>query len=469
MPSVPKQTRLQHLHLRAGFGEKIAVIRADGKKSVKAVVEKLFQDSVTPVPFQHREEPAGDWRATKETDRLEKKMLVRESREQIRELNLRWLDRMSKGPDALRQKMTLFWHGHFACKSRNAHSTLQYLNTLQEHALGKFGDLLGAVSKTPAMLQFFNNQQNRKDSPNEDFTREVMELFTLGRGNYSENDVKNAARAFTGWGFDPEGKYAFRPGQHDADPKTFFGQTGNFTGEDLIRMILERKETAQFVSQKVYRSFVNDQADPARVWAMAERFHRSGYDIRDLMEYVFTADWFYEPRNVGGHIKSPVELIAGLNKQFDVAYEDEGSLLFIQKVLGQVVLYPPNVAGWAEGRSWIDSSSLIFRMKLPEFLFQSAEVKVDAKDDGDVDTESLGKRKGHQLRAIPRWDDHLRGFSAYSDGKLLTQLAAYLLQTSLTASQKTLVEERVAPAATREERIRQLTLGLLTLPEYQLC
>lgn len=469
MSSVPNQTRLQHLHLRAGFGEKASVIRADGRHSVKAAVKKLFQDSATAVPFRWLEEPAGDPPEKKGANRLERSMLVRESKEQIRDLNRHWLDRMAGGPDALRQKMTLFWHGHFACKSRNAHFTHQYLNTLQEHALGKFGDLLGAVSKTPAMLQFLNNQQNRKDSPNENFAREVMELFTLGRGNYSENDVKNAARAFTGWGFDAEGRYAFRPGQHDADAKTFLGQTGTFTGEDIIRMILERQETAQFVSRKVYRYFVNDQVDPTRVGAMAERFHRSGHDIGDLMAYVFTADWFYEPRNVGVRIKSPVELIVGINKWFDVVYEDGRSLLFVQKVLGQVLLYPPNVAGWAEGRSWIDSSSLLFRMHLPELLLQSAEVKVDAKDDGDVDTETLGKRQGRHLRAVPRWDDHLRTFAECPDAKLLTQLASDLLQTPITAGQKALVEGRVAPAATKAERIQQLTLGLLTLPEYQLC
>ncbi|MBC7920307.1 MAG: DUF1800 domain-containing protein [Ferruginibacter sp.] len=467
MASVPKQTRIQHLHLRAGFGEKASVIRADDKKSVKAVVKELFKNSATPVPFRLVEEPAGDLRAKKEMDPLERRMLIRGSKEQIRALNLRWLDRMAGGPDALRQKMTLFWHGHFACKARNAYFTQQYLNTLQEHALGKFGDLLHAVSKTPAMLQFLNNQQNRKDSPNENFAREVMELFTLGRGNYAESDVKNAARAFTGWGFDAEGKYAFRPNQHDSDPKTFFGKTGSFTGEDILRMILERKETARFVSHQLYRCFVNDRPDSARVLAMADRFYQSDYDIRDLMEFVFTADWFYDARNVGTHIKSPIELIVGLNRMLDIRYEDENALLFVQKVLGQVALYPPSVAGWAGGRDWIDSSSLLFRMKLPELLFQSAEVDTEAKDDGDVETETLGKRQGRQLRALPHWDDYRRTFANYPDRTLFEPLAAYLLQTPVTASQRALIEQRAA-GATQADRIQQLTLALLTLPEYQL-
>ena len=171
----------------------------------------------------------------------------------------------------LREKMSLFWHGHFACRVMNIYFQQQLLDIIRENALGNFGDLLHEVSKSPAMLSFLNNQQNKKQHPNENFAREVMELFTMGRGNYTEEDVKEGARAFTGWGFNLQGEFVYRPFQHDNGKKTFLGKTGNFDGDDIIDILLEQKQTAKFISQKIYKYFVNDTPDIEKIEWLAEQ------------------------------------------------------------------------------------------------------------------------------------------------------------------------------------------------------
>jgi len=204
----------------------------------------------------------------------------------------------------LREKMSFFWHGHFANREINIFFQQKLLDILRQNALGNFGTLLSEVSKTAAMLAFLNNQQNRKQSPNENFAREVMELFTLGRGNYTEKDIKEAARAFTGWGFDLGGEFVFRQQFHDTGNKTIFGKTGNFDGDDVIAMLLENRQTATYITNKIFKFFVNDNPDPAIVDKLSKDFYQSGYDIKKLMSAIFQSSWFYAPENTGVKIKS---------------------------------------------------------------------------------------------------------------------------------------------------------------------
>ena len=148
------------------------------------------------------------------------------------------------------------------------------------------------------MLSFLNNQQNKKQHPNENIAREVMELFTLGRGNYTENDIKEAARSFTGWGFNYQGEFQFKQKQHDSGSKTILGQTGNFTGEDVLNILLEQKQTSKYITQKVYKYFVNDNIDNEKVEWLSKRFYSSNYNIADLMKDIFSSDWFYDAKNI---------------------------------------------------------------------------------------------------------------------------------------------------------------------------
>ncbi|MBC8155902.1 MAG: DUF1800 domain-containing protein [Bacteroidetes bacterium] len=484
MRSISKQQQIQHLYWRAGFGATPAVIRRDSHRPLKKVVRDLLQNNpfvpltvVGPTEVVNRKALKGMFRDGM-LDRDALKTRIKENTGHIRDLNVLWAEKMGTGEDALREKMALFWHGHFACRVLSPGAIQHYLNAIRQNALGKFSDLLMAVSKEPAMLQFLNNQQNRKNAPNENFAREVMELFTLGRTdgssvNYTEADVKDAARAFTGWGFNAQGAFMFRQNQHDDGPKTIFGQTGNFTGEDVIRLLLEKKQTARFVTTKIYRFLVDEQPTSAaantRINTLADRFYSTGYDITDLLETILTADWFYEPAIVGNRIKSPVELVAGMQHTLDLTFGQKQSLIFIQRTLGQVLLYPPNVAGWPGGRNWIDSSSLLFRMKLPDVLLQAGQTTIQPKEDGDVNTEILSRRGQGVLTVTADWAAFEAAFATVSTDKLPDELAAFLLQQPLAPAQQGEVLKRIKPGSSRSEQVRTLTATLMALPEYQLC
>ena len=191
------------------------------------------------------------------------------------------------------------------------------------------------------MLNFLNNQQNRKDHPNENFAREVMELFTLGRGNYTEHDIKEAARAFTGWGANLKGEFIFRRFQHDFGSKTVLGKTGNFDGDEVLDILLQQKQTAKFITQKIYKFFVNEQPDAEKIEWLAERFYKNDYDIAKLLEDIFTSDWFYDEKNIGAKIKSPVELLAGIQRMLPMKLENEEALMLLQRVLGKYYFIRP--------------------------------------------------------------------------------------------------------------------------------
>lgn len=388
----------------------------------------------------------------------------------VRDLNSQWLDRMAANKGTLREKMALFWHGHFAVRAqgRNARVMQQYGNIIRQHALGTFGDLLMAVSKTPAMLQFLNNQQNRKNAPNENFAREVMELFTLGRDNYKENDIKEAARAFTGWQFTPEGEFAFRERVHDEGPKTIFGKKGAFRGEDVIKLLLEKPETARFVVDKIYRFFVNETPDTNRIARLADQFYKNNYQISDLMESIFVADWFYDNANRGTHVKSPVELLVGMRHALGVTFDQPQPQVFVQRTLGQVLFYPPNVAGWPGGRNWIDSSSLLFRMKLPDYVLKAAEVNVRAKDEGDVNAALLARKGKNQFTTKVNWDEFDKPFACTDEAALPDALATYLLPFPLRPEQRELLLKQLKSGQSQSEKIKTLTVGIMSLPEYQL-
>ncbi|GAB4028335.1 DUF1800 domain-containing protein [Spirosoma koreense] len=477
MDKLIKRQQIRYLFSRAGFGATPAELDDAARKSLHKTVRQLFRDSESVVPLRvvepEENESKKQLRGLVRDGQLDKEMLkerIREKAEKVRDLNLQWLDRMAVGQGALREKMALFWHGHFACRTmgRNPLFMQQYANTLRQHALGRFGDLLMAVSKEPAMLQFLNNQQNRKNAPNENFAREVMELFTLGRGNYTEHDIKEAARAFTGWQFTPEGEFVFRERVHDEGEKTIFGKTGAFRGEDVVAMLLERKQTARFITAKIYRFFVNETEDPNRIDDLSEQFYRSQYDIADLMETIFNADWFYDAKNLGAHIKSPVELLAGLRHTLGVQFDQPQPQIFVQRTLGQLLFYPPNVAGWPGGKNWIDSSSLLFRMQLPNYVLKAADVTVRPKEDGDVNTQLLARKGANTFRTTVNWTDFEAAFAKTSDTELIDALSVTLLPFPLRPEQRTLLEKQTKPGQARSEKIHVLTATLMSLPEYQL-
>lgn len=435
---------------------------------VKRMLKKLEDESRgTFVPFNIAA-------TTTETygmmDAMAKKEAQRKNREEIRDMNLAWIDRMVSGEQMLREKMAFFWHGHFAARTQNSLFTQLLVNTIREHALTDFGTLLRAVSKSPAMLAFLNNQQNRKQRPNENFAREVMELFTLGRGRYTETDVKEAARAFTGWQFDREGLFRFRANFHDEGEKTFLGVSGKLTGDDVIDILLKKPETAEFVTRKIWRFFVSEQIDEAQVKHLSLKFYKSGYDIAALMHEIFSADFFYESKHIGCRIKSPVELMVGIRRILPMQMGNPDIQLLIQRVLGQVLFYPPNVAGWPGGKDWIDGASLMYRMQIPRMVASREMPAIRAKDDDDQEMGMAGRYERRTMRNLDTridWNQHFSSMAKIKREDLLMATASLLWQTSNLPDAPTL--EKHLDASSRESYIKSSFIRLMGSPEYQLC
>jgi len=419
----------------------------------------------------------------REMSKEDKKMIQKKSRESIKNLNLYWINEMVDSKAQLREKMAFFWHGHFACRNLNIFFQQGLLDVIRRNALGSFRDLLHEVSASAAMLNFLNNNQNKKDHPNENFAREVMELFTMGRGNYTEEDIKEGARAFTGWGANISGEFVFRKMQHDYESKTFLGKTGALDGDEVLDILLAQRQTAWFITKKIYRFFVNDQPDTEHIGWLADRFYKNNYSISGLMEDIFTSDRFYDERNIGSKIKSPVELITGIQRMLPMKLQNEQALLLIQRVLGQILFYPPNVAGWPGGKSWIDSSTLMMRMRFPQLINDEDVLNVKPKDDDDQmmgrrddsDDEDMmnlnkGKRPGKAGKPINAeidWTTYIKNFDTVPKDELIHAISGSLLQTKNSVDNN--IIKQYADSGSKENFIKTAAIQIMSTPEYQLC
>ena len=279
-------------------------------------------------------------------------------------LGLWWANRMLATPRPLEEKLTLFWHGHFATsenKVRDYRMMLRQNLMLRERASGRLRDLLVGILTDPAMLVFLDNGENIKEHPNENFGRELLELFTMGVGNYTERDVREAARAFTGWTNDVL-EFKFDTAQHDFGDKTFLGQKGPFNGEDIIDTILKQPVTGEFVAAKLYRYFVREDMSDAVRTDLGRSFRESGYQVKPLLKRIFLSKDFYSPKSYATQIKSPVHLVVSTYKKMGLTevptIPDFGRMT---AGLGQSLFNPPNVAGWAGGRTWITPATLLQR------------------------------------------------------------------------------------------------------------
>ena len=267
----------------------------------------------------------------------------------------------------LEEKMTLFWHGHFATgedKIRDYRKMLQQLAFLRSNATGNFRNLLTGVARDPAMLVFLDAAQNVKGAPNENFAREVMELFSMGVGHYTESDIREAARAFTGW-IDDDLAFKVDAARHDDSPKTFLGQTGNFDGMDILKIILEQKITAEYIASKIYSFFVMDEPSDALKARLGDLLRGANYEIAPLLETIFLSRDFYAPPSFATRIKGPVELIVSTYRQFGVKnLPGIPDFHAASRELGQILLNPPTVAGWAQGRAWMNPGAMLSRNNL---------------------------------------------------------------------------------------------------------
>jgi hypothetical protein len=279
-------------------------------------------------------------------------------------LGLWWANRMLTTPRPLEEKLTLFWHGHFATgqnKTRDYRMMLRQNELFRAHASGNFRDLLMGILKDPAMLVYLDNGENVKAHPNENFGRELLELFTMGVGHYTEHDVREAARAFTGWTNDVL-TFKFDAEQHDFGTKTFLATTGTFNGEDIINVILEQPVTAEFIAGKIYRFFAREEISDSVKADLGRTFRESGYQLKPVLKRIFLSKDFYSPAANATQIKSPVHFVVSTYKKIGLrevpTIPDFGRMT---GGLGQSLFDPPNVAGWAGGRTWMTPATLLQR------------------------------------------------------------------------------------------------------------
>lgn len=468
-------TRIKHLYNRAGFGISYPDLQELSKKRGSKAIEGLFHQPASPADLQTvsaeeynaQQLILAGLNAKKEQTPEEKQQreeITKARNDKSRDLNIAWFQQMITTENPFLEKMTLFWHGHFACRANNPFFSQQLNNIQRKNALGNFKTLLIEVSKSPAMLDYLNNQQNRKGHPNENFSRELMELFTLGRGNYTESDIKEAARAFTGWSYNKSGNFEFNQKTHDEKEKTFFGQTGTFDGEAIIDQILAKPETAAFICRKLYIFFVNDTPDEAHVKELATYFYAQQYDITAVMKKLFTAEWFYGIENKGNKIKSPVEFLVNLSREFTVTYHKPQILIQLQTSLGQYLFNPPNVAGWPGGKNWIDSSSLMLRLKIPSLVLNDGILDFDGKADPEDEAVIALNRKAKPkpaksyINAEANWNTFLATLPKEMKPE---ELASFLLEPA--------VGKKIADLISNSSNLKNTAIALTSMPEYQLC
>ena len=472
----------RHLLGRTGFAVTngdIVVFAALSRSEAATRLVKAASESTTattPPPGWVTEKPIAPAKlqAMSQEERQAEQRRNVEHAFQLREW---WFREMLTTTTPLAEKMTLFWHNHFATSQQKVRFTpLMYRQhlVLRRNALGNFGSLLREVSRDPAMLIYLDGANSRKEQPNENFAREVMELFTLGEGHYSEGDIKEAARAFTGWSVDREtGEFMFRRGIHDYGNKTVLGKTGNFDGDQVIDVLLNKPEAAQFISRKLWKEFVSTTPDEREVVRLAAGFKESGYNIAKFMTAIFASDAFYAPENRAALIKSPVEFVVGTMKTFEIETANLRPFVLASALLGQNLFSPPNVKGWPGGESWINTATLLGRKQLLDRLFKNEDKlevamrSVDAMAAANGDPSPPG-RDGRMQRQMERqmggirWnlDKWARGFVDAGQGR--SAAAGMPEMTRVVLPMAPL--QTVAMAENPADVVRQLVID----PAYQL-
>ena len=396
----------RHLLVRTGFGPTEAEVRAFAGLTREQGVTQLLRDVRTvavtaPPAWVSDSEPPRYPRPGTATEE-ERRAFTRQWIQQGLELRAWWVQEMLATTSPLTERMTLFWHNHFVSgqqKVRFGRLMYEQNATLRANALGNFATLLHAASKEPAMLIYLDVAQSRKGQPNENFAREVMELFTLGEGQYTEQDIKEAARAFTGWSLDREtGKYLFRPGIHDAGVKTVLGRSGSFDGDAVLDVILAKPQTSEYVTTKLWREFVSADPDPREVKRIAQIFRAQDYDVKAALRGLLLSDAFWASDNRGTLVKSPVELVVGTLRQLEVAPGATLPFAVASAGMGQNLFAPPNVKGWPGGETWINSNTLLARK---QFLDRLARTDVPLTTALMADAQGSGA-PGEPMLAQPR-------------------------------------------------------------------
>lgn len=489
-----------HLLRRAGFGgthEEIAAATAAGPDGAVAAVldfsavadadlpeAPVDPDVIRPLSAEERREllearRSGD-ATIRDSVQQRRQRAMAQDRFMAGALRQWWFERMTLTPAPLQEKLTLLWHDHFAARHRNVRDTyLMYLQNefFRANAAGNFRDLAGGIVRDPAMLKFLNNDRNIARQPNENLARELMELFTLGEGEYTEDDIKQGARALTGYHVD-DNAFVFRPRVHDDGRKTILGQTGTYDGDALVDLLLDQDACARFVAVKLYDALVADLGDlsggwpgdipdPARrvILQLTQILKSNDYDLKATLTILLRSEHFYDPANVGNKVKSPVHLAAGTVRQTGCPTRRARSVDQALQLAGQMLLDPPSVAGWDGGRGWINTSTLLARQNLCTYLLTDKATQDNWSTD-DIAFDPSPLLEG-LLEGLPdEAPDKPRTPEAVSQ-----HLCDLLIGRHLPASRR---ETVTAFLASRNRAIEGdlLVAGIVlitALPEFQLC
>jgi uncharacterized protein (DUF1800 family) len=478
-------TAAAHLLNRAGFGgppveiERLVALGPAQAVSSFLDYERIPDATANPTWAQPDPERAERLKAARQATPEERRKIIQElqksQREHIIELRGWWLRRMANGPRPLQEKMALFWHGHFATsaeKVRDAYLMWRQNDLFRRLATGSWLEMLVAVAKDPAMLVWLDQAQSRKEHPNENFAREVMELFTLGEGHYTEKDITEAARALTGWSYDRlDEDFVARPMWHDRGAKTIFGQTGYFDGEDFLKMLVAQPQASRFISAKVWNYFAGVPASPELTEALASTFRGAGNQFKPLLRTIFLSEEFYAPSIVRNQVKSPVQWLVGSVRVLERPLPPPLICVGLTRNLGQDLFAPPNVKGWDGGVSWITTNTLLSRYNEAATLLQ-----------GDVEPMAGGMlanrpnankqfaRRLAQVRIGGVNVEKLFSEKERADAQaLIPALERRLLQAKLKPEQEKVLRDYLAGETEFNEGVVRNAMRLvMSTPEYQL-
>lgn len=410
--------------------------------------------------------------------------LMKDNREAVGQTMNWWLQHMATGPYPMQEKLALFWHGHFTTSARDERSALLMWNQNELHrrmAAGNFKKYVHAISRDPAMLDYLNNSQNKKAHPNENYARELMELFTLGRDNgYTEDDIKQVAKCFTGWAHDGD-DYVFHERDHDTGPKTIFGRTGNFNGDQAVDIILGLpapgggSRSATYIASRLWNYFAYEPTDDDKpmLASLGQLLLDSDWELRPVLKTMFTSKAFYSDRAIGTQIKSPIQLVTGLIRQLGLEFPRGRVVLSQLTQMGQMPLNPPNVKGWPGGHLWINTSTLFVRYNTGVFLAGGA-------------IPDLPTKGGKSGKSVPRLTAGKKGnksepgvnFKPDSEGdtenlttpqEVVDYWTRRLLQRPLDDDKTATLMEALDNQPHNPANVRKMIQLLVSTPDFQLC
>ncbi len=495
--------RARHLLFRAGFGGHPEEIDDFKKRGLTESLSALFSTPSQPlfVPDWLSEEEDLRSQQMKLLSQPERQKIQTRMGEHLRDLIGEWINLMIASPtpaDMLHQKMVFFWHNHFATSTQKVNQPVAIYKQLllfQDKALARFDDLLHSIIRDPAMLRYLDNDQNRKGKPNENLARELMELFSLGTGSYTEKDIREGARALTGWGLQ-NFQFGFQGNNHDNDVKTIFGQTGNFDGDDFIDLILGQSQCAEFMTRKVWTYFASDSPSSETIQHIASEFRDSRYEIKTLLRSIFSHPDFYSTDVMGSQIKSPIQLVVGTARTLGLHGTNIEFFRRMLQNMGQVPYMPPNVKGWLGGRNWIDTSRLVARYTFADNVGEGkVPAEIDPRQKGDLTLPAMKvsetqdphmEKQAAATQAMMKETSKMEAPHALpvhidveklidpnlSPIALVDKLASILLPLSITETERHQLVDKFNLARSKKsqiEALQQLIAAMMLLPAYQLC